>query len=434
MTISTYQTGLAQLRTGQWTAALTTFEDLLRTYPEFAAAYEQRGQVHLRLGNTTQAIADFKQAAQLFLKSQDKVAVQRCLSAIERLQTPLPSLTTTYHFGETPTPAQLVTTAHTKLRQGNRQGAIADLDWLLRCVSEDASALMLRALALAQVGRRTQALQDFQQALLLRPEDKTLMLQGIQVRVLLGDGVGAIADCDRLLALDYRPAEVLLQRGLAQQALGNGDQAFKDFSNGLGLAEQQGIGGVLPDPRSELYLARGEVCQAQADLEGALADYQRAVQWATQADRSDRLLRQRALDQITAVKALLAEKAALAARTFRVPIKYRRNGIPVVDVILEGRYCFEMIVDTGCSAMLVTGRMAQTMGLVTTEYGWSMVGDGRLVPSPIAQLKRVEVNGAIVENLPTIVEAGMDIGLLGQAFLQKFEMQILEQEIELRAR
>ncbi|MDJ1183943.1 tetratricopeptide repeat protein [Roseofilum casamattae] len=66
-----------------------TLEDInwvIQLQPDFAAAYQLRGTVQRKMGNHQNAIADFKQAAHLYLDNQDKESASRCLELMQQLQ------------------------------------------------------------------------------------------------------------------------------------------------------------------------------------------------------------------------------------------------------------------------------------------------------------------------------------------------------------
>ncbi len=51
------------------------------------------------------------------------------------------------------------------------------------------------------------------------------------------------------------------------------------------------------------------------------------------------------------------------ADSYQIPIKRRLNGIPTVEVVINGQHRFEMLFDTGASVVVLDQGMANKIGL-----------------------------------------------------------------------
>jgi len=88
-----------------------------------------------------------------------------------------------------------------------------------------------------------------------------------RLKMMDGDGAGALADLDRALAADPDAAEALENRGLLYRKAGRNDLARADFDRAIA---------VRPD-RAIAYANRGELRFSQGDVAGALTDFEAAV-------------------------------------------------------------------------------------------------------------------------------------------------------------
>jgi len=121
-------------------------------------------------------------------------------------------------------------------------------------------------------------------------------------------------------------------------------------------------------------------------------------------------------------------------RVFRVPIKRRFGGTPVIDVTFNDKKTFEMIVDTGASATLITQNMASTLQLETTGIIQAQIADGRQVQFSTTKVKSITVGGVVASNLQVAIAPQAGIGLLGYDFFGSYDIKILEKEVEFHHR
>jgi aspartyl protease family protein len=115
---------------------------------------------------------------------------------------------------------------------------------------------------------------------------------------------------------------------------------------------------------------------------------------------------------------------------FRVPIKRRSGKTPIIDVTFNGSQTFEMVFDTGATGILITQRMADAMQVKPSGRMRARIADGSLVEFPTGRVLTVGVGGAVVNNATVTVAPKANIGLLGHGFFEKYDIKIMENQIE----
>jgi aspartyl protease family protein len=124
----------------------------------------------------------------------------------------------------------------------------------------------------------------------------------------------------------------------------------------------------------------------------------------------------------------------------QVPIKRRSGGggrgVPIIDVKFNRRLTFEMMVDSGASMTVITRQMARSMGLssadVIDQVTFSTANG--TVAKPIVLVNSIEFGGVGGTMMPVAIASDMDVGLLGQDFLEKFDVTIRRDTIEFHRR
>ena len=118
---------------------------------------------------------------------------------------------------------------------------------------------------------------------------------------------------------------------------------------------------------------------------------------------------------------------------FRVPIKRRQGGTPVVEVTFNGQQRFDMLFDTGATGTVITESMAKALK-VKVEGSVMAQTAGGVVPNPIGRVASAQAGGVVVKDLTVAVNSHLDIGLLGQNFFGKHDITIKEDVIEFKIR
>ncbi|WP_448563696.1 retropepsin-like aspartic protease family protein [Trichothermofontia sp.] len=123
-------------------------------------------------------------------------------------------------------------------------------------------------------------------------------------------------------------------------------------------------------------------------------------------------------------------------RFFRAPIKRRQGHSPVIDVTFNHRQTFEMLVDTGASITTMTQAMAEVLHVVQpTGTETFRVTSGELVELLMGQVSAIAVNGRMMKNLMVaIVVSDEEMGLLGQDFLNQYQITLKKTVIEFQVR
>lgn len=410
---------VAALSLGQVNVAIAAATQAIQRQPALAPAHRLLGRAYRQLGETSKAMAAYKQAMRCYLALADKTNAGACLDQIEHLQAALAS--GPGHPLISPQAFLEQTTA--KLRQGRHREALEDLNWLLTFEPDHAIALAQRGLVHGLCHDYQRAVQDMARAIALAPDNPALRLQRGQLRLRLGDAHGAMMDFTHLLQTHrLDPAQVYRWRGQAYQALNDSENAFKDFSNALGL-----------DPNNaSCYEGRGDIYQTMGDLGEALANYRQAA--SLLLDQGDWSAHQALQQKIRAIDAPHQVQAVAAARIIRVPIKYLIGGAPVIDVLFNTHYQFEMILDTGAGMTVLTQHMAYLLNVVSTGTRRFQLADGRMVQTPVGIVESIAVDQARASRLEVAISPTAADGWLGQNYLWRYDVRILRTEVELHGR
>ena len=117
-----------------------------------------------------------------------------------------------------------------------------------------------------------------------------------------------------------------------------------------------------------------------------------------------------------------------------VPIKSRRSGIPVIDVMFNGQYTFEMMLDTGASSVVITEQMAKTLKVNHSETVWVSTPSSNYFQMPAGYIYSIGVGKLTQKNTHVITSPSMDMGLLGQSFFSQYDVTIKSDVVEFRER
>ena len=118
-------------------------------------------------------------------------------------------------------------------------------------------------------------------------------------------------------------------------------------------------------------------------------------------------------------------------RVFRVPIRDRRGGIPVIDVTLNDQQTFPMLVDTGASITTITPQMARAIRFRAQGSERVRVGSGEVIEMPRGRISSLRAGEAQSNNLTVLVGS---TPLLGQNFFSDYNVTIAQDFIVFRRR
>jgi tetratricopeptide (TPR) repeat protein/tRNA A-37 threonylcarbamoyl transferase component Bud32 len=147
--------------------------------------------------------------------------------------------------------------------------ALPDLDHVLSLNPKHSEALYLRAQVYESLNRAADARRDFDAAAAVAPDDKHIFRERCLFFVRRGDYVAALADADRLVALDGADPQWHGLRGFILHALGRDDQALAAFDKTLLIAGNETWGARYGRGRALLGLKRTQ--DALGDLTAAQA-------------------------------------------------------------------------------------------------------------------------------------------------------------------
>ena len=193
--------------------------------------------------------------------------------------------------------------------------------------------------------------------------------------------------------------------------------------------------------------AIGESALSRDDWKLAANHWKEAIQLLQAVPTSHRNYNQaqQKLKQFRTSLTLASRKAAPPAKPkaapgpslnpafFRVPIKYRLGGIPVVEVTFNGRYKADMLLDTGASGTLITLKTAQSLRLRPIGTAQAKVASGEVIEFYVAKVGSVSSGGRMMKNVRVgIAPPDLQVGLLGQDFYWNYDMTIKQDVVEFR--
>ncbi|MEL6158881.1 MAG: retropepsin-like aspartic protease [Cyanobacteria bacterium J06623_5] len=115
-------------------------------------------------------------------------------------------------------------------------------------------------------------------------------------------------------------------------------------------------------------------------------------------------------------------------RSVRVPIVRRLQGTPVVRVTFNGVKTYDMILDTGASRTLITRRMADELGVITTERMIAATASQAEVSFDVGQIASISMGEVTLTNARVSIGEAVDVGLLGNDFLRGYDVIIRARE------
>jgi len=414
MSQADYQKALKQIETGDLAGALQSLDRVIKKNPKFAQAYRPRAQVRAKLQDLKGAIADYKEAMRLqptAMSFGERISIQSQIIDLENAIADTRLLNSANHLSS----PLFFEEARGKVDRGEYSEALSNLDLVLQMQPDRAEALCQRAQVHAHLGNAASAVEDIARALQLEPDNREFRLARGIVRLSVGDGSGAIADFTHLMQFEGDRTRLFLHRGHGYCLLGDLDKAFKDYSNAIAMCDRD----------AEAFASRAGVAEASGDIEGAADFQQAAALWLNQGNWE---AHKRAIAQ--------AKKAAEAS-IIRVPIKYRWGGVPIVEVVLNNgcAFRFDLLLDTGASRTLITKQMAEFLKIVPSGTCQSMIADGSVVTFDLGWVQSLAVQTAVVCNIKIAIgDNRITYGLLGQDFLARYNVRILENQVEFHTR
>jgi tetratricopeptide (TPR) repeat protein len=151
--------------------------------------------------------------------------------------------------------------------KGDLDGAIQDYSEAIRLKPDYAIAFLSRGTARRAKGDLDGAVQDFSEAVRLKPNDAKVFVYRGAARLAKLDIDGAIQDFNAAISLKSDYADGFNGRGVARQNKGDIDGAIQDFSQAVRLKPDYAIA----------FDNRGMTRQLKGDLDGAIQDFTEAI-------------------------------------------------------------------------------------------------------------------------------------------------------------
>ncbi len=234
--------GVAYARRQSLREAIEDFNQAIQLYPEYAAIYNNRGNVLLGIGAVREAIKDFDRAIAL-----------------------APGYTAAYSNRAG---------AYAKLDKGDQ--AIGDYSKAISLVPTSAAALTGRARVHLNAYRPQAAIRDATRAVAADARFSAGYRTRAEAKLQLAKFDEAIEDLSRAVAFEARSTELYLLRGAAYLEGRSLAAALKDFSTAIEL-----------NPRSALaHTSRGYTYALLGTFDAALNDYARAIELEPRSPRA----------------------------------------------------------------------------------------------------------------------------------------------------
>ncbi len=253
----------AKRKSGDNAGAIADYNQAIQLNPEDAEAYRNRGKAKAELGDDIGAIEDYSQALKLNPKYvftyHDRANIKQKLGdytgAIEDYNQVLEKLKDGSFTYQTYTEHGLTTTTITpddtytyyvynsrgwaKREQGNHTGAMEDFTQAIKLKPDDAYGYKNRAVVKRELGDYDGAIEDYIQAIKLKPDDANAYMGRGMAKVGLEDHAGAIEDFTNAIELEPDNPTAYHLRGHSKQDLGQEEAAQIDFEKAKKLESAQ---------------------------------------------------------------------------------------------------------------------------------------------------------------------------------------------------
>jgi tetratricopeptide (TPR) repeat protein len=149
----------------------------------------------------------------------------------------------------------------------DHKAALRDFSKALEIFPDYLSAVLNRGVTYENLGKSQEATADLEAGLKLRPNDPDTLFRVGNLRYLMNDFVGAVADYNRVLAMNNLYPRIFSKKAGSEAMLGKAQEALRDAAVALRVD--------LKD--EEAYNSRGLARRALGELDGALSDFSEAI-------------------------------------------------------------------------------------------------------------------------------------------------------------
>jgi protein O-mannosyl-transferase len=154
-----------------------------------------------------------------------------------------------------------------KHQAGDYEGAMSDYNAYLKYEpKENAGGYLVRGYCFATMGKYTEAIADYDQAISINPELTEAYNKRAFSYFMLENTKAAFADFDKCIALDPANPEYYVNRGIVNSVLNQVPSAFFDFGKAIDLNPSYA---VAYHNRAKTYMSVGEGNKACADFQKA---------------------------------------------------------------------------------------------------------------------------------------------------------------------
>lgn len=283
-----------KMKVNDFYGAYQEYSTAIAVDPTFADAYYKRSLVLIKLERMNEALADQDKALQLNpriaglydTRAQLKMLVEDYPGAIEDLSRAIE---------ENPARLQLYDAlAQAHLASGNFESAIEGYNTLLRNNPDDTLGYVLRAITYLNSGNIDAARKDIAKALELN--ENHVLAQDVQGLIFLKEQRyrEAIDAFDRVISSNPQIHLAHYNRGVARRLMGDLEGALKDFDKAVELEQDfsknsltrnfaeviSGTAVEIPEPDrdyTEALFFRGLTRKLLGDYQGALQDFDEAI-------------------------------------------------------------------------------------------------------------------------------------------------------------
>ena len=293
--------GVIHARLGQTKQAIVDFNQAVTLFPEYAAAYNNRGSVLLSIGLVNEALKDFDRA--IVLAPGYVASYNNRAGALIRMSKPgiaIEDYTTAVKLA--PALAEpLGGRARIMIAQQRPYAALRDLNRAIANDSRFAPAYRLRGQVNADLNDYSRAAQDLSRAIAFNPTNVGAYLARGRAYLEARNVEAAVTDFTKVISLRPNSATAYRERGHANVLLDNFEQAEQDLAHSLTLAPKAGLTFAyralmykkqgqpelgaqeiqkamqLTPKNAHVLWAKGEIEEAMANVEGAAASYREAL-------------------------------------------------------------------------------------------------------------------------------------------------------------
>jgi tetratricopeptide (TPR) repeat protein len=304
--------GVAYARRQSPREAIEDFNRAIQLFPEYAAIYNNRGNVLLGIGAVREAMKDFDRALML-APGYAAAYSNRAGAHIKLGQLNLAIADYTKAIALVPANAAAFTgRGRAHLAAHRPYGAIRDFTRAVAAETRFSAAYRSRAEAKLGIERYEEAIEDFSRAIAFDSRNVDLYILRGDAYLEAGNAASAVKDFATAVDINPRSARAYVARGLAYAKAEAYDDALNDFARAIELEprtatafayrawtyrRQQPELGLkeveralkLDAANADAYWARGEIHEAQGRGTLAVADFEKALsldpeqKWATRA-------------------------------------------------------------------------------------------------------------------------------------------------------